>query len=85
MKVVESHDYKFPSHLLPALINNEPVIDSEDREGFDAFLDKLERYKKEYNATDYVVDYEPNSYYANSNCLYDLGCNVTEIQVHYLT
>lgn len=85
MKIIDSHKYMFPSHLLPALINNEQVIDSEDREGFDAFLDKLERYKKEYNATDYVVSCESDSYFSWTNCLNGLGCSVTDIKVLFLS
>ncbi len=84
MKIIESHEYKFPSHLLPALVNNEPV-DEIDREGFDAFLDKLERYKKEYNATDYMIEYGTDSYYAKNNSLNSLSCNVTDIKVYFIS
>jgi hypothetical protein len=83
MKLIEVHEYKFPSHLLAPLINGDP-IDEEDRESFDAFLDKLERYKKEYNATDYVVSCESDSYFSWNNCLSGLGCNVTDIKILFL-
>jgi hypothetical protein len=84
MKVIETHEYCFPNHLLPALVNNDPVIDEEDREGFDAFLDKLERYKKEYNATDYTIEYGKDSYFSHNNCLNSLSCSVTDIKVLFL-
>lgn len=83
MKLVETHEYKFPTHLLAPLVNGDPV-DEEDRESFEAFLDKLERHKKEYDATDYVVSCESDSYFAKSNCLFDVGCNVTDIRVHFI-
>jgi hypothetical protein len=83
MKLIEVHEYKFPSHLLAPLINGDP-IDEEDRESFDAFLDKLERYKKEYNATDYVVSCESDSYFSHTNSLYAVGCNVTDIKILFL-
>jgi len=83
MKLVETHEYKFPSHLLAPLINGDPV-DEIDRESFDAFLDKLERYKKEYDATDYVVSCESDSYFSHTNSLYAVGCNVTDIRVHFI-
>ena len=83
MTLIETHEYRFPSHLLPALINNDPVID-EDRESFYAFLDKLERHKKEYDATDYVVSCESDSYFSHKNCLSDIGCNVTDIKILFL-
>jgi len=83
MRVVEVHEYRFPSYLLPALINNEPV-DEIDRDHFNAFLDELEKYKKEYDATDYVVSCESDSYFSHTNCLSDVGCNVTDIRVHFI-
>lgn len=84
MKIVEIHEYVFPSHLLPALIN-ESVIDEEDKEYFEEFVNKLERYKKKYNATDYIIEYGKDSYFAKSNCLFDVGCNVTDIKVLFLS
>lgn len=84
MRVVEVHEYKFPSHLLSPLVNGDSV-DEIDRESFDAFLDKLERYKKKYNATDYIIEYGEDSYFAKSNCLFDVGCNVTDIKVLFLS
>jgi hypothetical protein len=84
MKIVEIHEYVFPSHLLAPLVNGDPV-DEEDRESFDAFLDKLERYKKEYNATDYIIEYGKDSYFAKNNCLFDVGCNVTDIKVLFVS
>jgi len=86
MKLVETHEYKFPSYLLPALINNdhESVIDEEDKEYFEEFVNKLERYKKEYNATDYNIEYGTDSYFAKNNCLSDVGCNVTDIKILFL-
>ena len=86
MRVVEVHDYKFPSHLLPALINNEPVDEAEDKYYLEKFISKLEKYKKEYNASHYMIDCNSDSYFSWTNCLYGngLGCEVTDIQVHYL-
>lgn len=84
MKIVEIHEYVFPSHLLPALIN-ESVIDEEDKEYFEEFVNKLERYKKKYNATDYIIEYGKDSYFAKNNCLFDVGCNVTDIKVLFLS
>lgn len=84
MKVIETHEYRFPNHLLPALVNNDPVIDEEDRDQFEAFLGKLERYKIAYNATDYVVDYESDSYFSWTNCLNGLGCDVVDIKILYI-
>ena len=84
MRVVEVHEYRFPSSLLPALVNNEPVINEEDQSYFNTFIDKLEQFKKEYKATDYVVSCESDSYFSWNNCLNGLGCEVTDIQVHYL-
>jgi hypothetical protein len=84
MKIVESHDYIFPSHLLAPLINGDPIIDEEDRICFDAFLSKLEKYRIEYKASHYEVEYESDSYFAKSNCLFDVGCNVTDIKVLFL-
>ncbi len=83
MKLVEIHKYKFPSHLLAPLINGDPV-DEIDRDHFNAFLDELEKYKKEYNATDCIIEYGKDSYFAKSNCLSDVGCEVTEIRVHFI-
>jgi hypothetical protein len=83
MKLIETHEYKFPSHLLAPLVNGDPV-DEEDRESFEEFVNKLERYKKEYNATDYTINCNSDSYFSWSNCLNGLGCEVTDIQVHYL-
>ena len=84
MKIVEVHEYKFPSHLLAPLVNGDPV-DEIDRESFDAFLDKLERYKKEYDAKYYIIEYGKDSYFAKNNCLFDVGCNVTDIKVLFLS
>ena len=72
MRVIETHEYRIPSVLLPALINNEPVRDEIDRKCIERFVNTLERYKKEYNATDYVVEYS------------DIGCNVTDIKILFL-
>ncbi len=85
MTLIETHEYRFPSHLLPALINNDPVIDEEDKSCFNEFIKSLEQYRIEYGATSYIIDYENISYFSHKNCLSDIGCNVTEIQVHYLT
>jgi hypothetical protein len=84
MKVVEVYEYKFPTHLLPALVNNEPVIDEEDRIYFDAFLSKLEKYRIEYGATSYIIDYEDTSYFSHTNSLYAVGCDVTDIKILFL-
>jgi hypothetical protein len=94
MKIVEIHEYVFPSHLLPALINNDHgSVTDEDRESFDAFLVKLERYKKMYNATDYMIEYsvkdkwgyKADSYFSWTNCLNNVGCSVTDIKVLFLS
>ena len=82
MKIVEIHDYIFPSHLLAPLVNGDPV-DEEDRESFEAFLDKLERYKNEYGASHYTIDYESDSYFSHTNCLFNLGCDITDIKIHF--
>lgn len=84
MKIIETHEYRFPSYLLPALINNEPVIDETDRNYFNRFINELEEYKVEYCATSYIIDYESDSYFSKSNCLNNLGCDVTDITVHFL-
>jgi predicted GTPase len=84
MRVVEVHEYRFPSSLLPALVNNEPVINEEDQSYFNTFIDKLEQFKKEYKATDYVVDYSDTRYFSHTNSLYAVGCNVTDIKVLFL-
>ena len=84
MKIVEIHEYVFPSHLLAPLVNGDPV-DEIDRESFDTFLDKLERYKKKYNATDYIIEYGKDSCFSKSNCLFDVGCNVTDIKVYFVS
>lgn len=86
MKVVEIHDYVFPSHLLPTLINNDhESVDEDDKKYFEEFVNKLERYKKKYNATDYIIEYGKDSYFAKNNCLFDVGCNVTDIKVLFLS
>lgn len=84
MKIVESHEYRFPSHLLAPLINGDPIDEDEDKEYFEEFVNKLEKYKKEYNATDYVVSCESDSYFSHTNSLYAVGCNVTDIKVLFL-
>ena len=83
MIIIETHEYRFPSYLLPALINNEPV-DEIDRDHFNAFLDELEKHKKEYGASHYTIDYESDSYFSYNNCLNNLGCDITEIRVHFI-
>ena len=83
MKIIEVHEYQFPSHLLAPLVNGDPV-DEEDRESFDAFLDKLERYRIEYEASHYEVEYESDSYFSQNNCLNSLSCNVTDIKILFL-
>jgi hypothetical protein len=85
MKIIDSHKYMFPSHLLPALINNEQVIDSEDRDCFEAFIESLEQYRIEYGATSYIVDYEDISYFSRSNCLSDVSCDVVDIKVYFVS
>jgi len=86
MTLIETHEYRFPSHLLPALINNDLVIDSEDRDHFEAFIKELEQLKKKYNAEYYMVDCNSDSYYAKKNCLYgNLGCDVTDIKVYFIS
>lgn len=83
MRVVEVHEYKFPSHLLAPLVNGDPV-DEEDRESFEAFLDKLEKYRIEYGAVDYIIDYEDTSYFSWANCLNGLGCEIVDIKILFL-
>lgn len=83
MKLIETHNYRFPSWLLPALINGDPIIDKTDREGFEAFINKLEQYKIDYNASHYTIDYESDSYFSYTNCLDLESCNVTDIKVYF--
>jgi hypothetical protein len=84
MKLVETHKYRFPSYLLPALINNEPVDEAEDKYYLEKFLSKLEKHKKEYGASHYTIDYESDSYFSHTNSLYAVGCNVTDIKILFL-
>jgi hypothetical protein len=84
MKLVETHKYRFPSYLLPALINNDHESIGEDKNYLNTFLDRLEKYRIEYGASHYEVDYGSDSYFAKSNCLFDVGCNVTDIKVLFL-
>lgn len=84
MRVVEVHEYRFPSSLLPALINNEPVDEAEDKYYLEKFISKLEKYKKEYGAVDYIIDYEDTSYFSWTNCLNGLGCEVVDIKILFL-
>ena len=84
MRVVEVHEYKFPSHLLAPLVNGDPIIDEEDRKCFEEFIDKLERFRMEYGASHYTIDYESDSYFSHTNSLYAVGCNVTDIKVLFL-
>ena len=51
MIIIETHEYKFPSHLLAPLVNGDPIIDEEDRKYFEEFIDKLERFRMEYDAS----------------------------------
>ena len=83
MTIVEVHEYRFPSHLLAPLINGDPV-DEIDRDHFNAFLSKLEKHKNEYGATSYIIDYEDTSYFSHTNSLYAVGCDVTDIRVHFI-
>jgi hypothetical protein len=84
VKVIEVHEYKFPTHLLPALVNNEPV-DEDDRVCFNEFIDRLEQFKKFYRATDYAIEYETVSYFSWTNCLGNsFGCDVVDIRVHFI-
>ena len=85
MKIVESHEYRFPSHLLAPLINGDPIDEDEDKECFEEFVNKLERYKKEYNATDYVIDYGSDNYFSHTNCLFEVGCDVVDIKVYFIS
>jgi len=83
MKLIKTHNYRFPNWLLPALINGDPIIDKTDREGFEAFINKLEQYKIDYNASHYIIDYEPYSYFSHTNCLDLESCDVTDIKVYF--
>lgn len=84
MKLVETHEYKFPSHLLAPLVNGDPIIDEEDRKCFEEFIDKLERFRMEYGASHYMIDCSDIDYFSHTNCLSDVGCNVTDIRVHFI-
>lgn len=83
MIIIETHEYRFPSHLLPALINGDPIIDETDQNCFDAFINGLERLKIKYHAISYTIDYELDSYFSHTNCLFNLGCDVTDIKIHF--
>ena len=85
MTLIETHEYQFPSHLLPALINNDPAIDEEDKSCFNEFIKNLEQYRIEYGATSYIIDYEDISYYSHTNCLFKVGCDVTDIRVYFVS
>ena len=91
MKLIETHEYKFPTWLMPALINGDPIIDDgpiclndETEQGcLDDFIDRLDQFLKKYGASHYTIDYESDSYFSKTNCLFNLGCNVTDIKVHF--
>ena len=92
MKIVEIHEYVFPSHLLPTLINNDPIIDDRpvssngetEQSCFNDFIDRLDQLLKKYGASHYTIDYEPYSYFSHTNCLDLESCNVTDITVYFL-
>lgn len=95
MKLIETHEYRFPSWLLPALINGDPIIDNRpiclngetEQDCLDYFIDRLDQLSKTYGASHYTIDYEPYSYFSKFNCLFGLagtdGCYVTDIKVHF--
>ena len=92
MKIIEKHEYKFPSHLLPTLINNDPIIDDRpvlsngetEQSCFNDFIDRLDQLLKKYGASHYTIDCDSDSYFSHTNCLYDLGCDVTDITVYFV-
>lgn len=84
MKLIEKHEYRFPTHLLPALINNDPIEDETDRVCFNDFIDRLDEWLKKYGASHYTIDYKSDSYFSHTNCLFDLDCDVTDITVYFL-